>query len=294
MHVSALSLAKQLYKEWKTDETSRHAAAIAYYTVFSLPAFILIIISIAGATLDKETVNDEVFDTMRMYIGDRTVVLLEEALNNIDQLNGDLSWIGIFGFIVLVMAATGIIRELQSSMNRIIGIKPVHHTLQNRIWTYVFSLILLLVTAAILVASIISGTFIGVMSQKAFSLFSIPVDVLSLVHNIVTYSTLTILIFFSYLFLPEKRFPVLISFLSAVIASSLLVIGTVAASYYISHTSLGKAYGVASNVLILLFWIYFAGNVFLFGAEIMEVAERIHIENVHPRYRWIKRLLHLK
>lgn len=292
--MSALSLAKQLYQEWKADETSRHAAAIAYYTVFSLPAFILIIISIAGATLDKQTVNQEVFDTMRMYIGDRTVVLLEEALNNIDQLNGGLSWIGIFGFVVLVLAATGIIRELQSSMNRIIGIKPVHHTLQNRIWTYVFSLILLLVTAAILVASIVSGTFIGIMSQKALMLFSIPVDVLSLVHNVVTYSTLTILIFFSYLFLPEKRFPVLISFLSAVIASSLLVVGTVAASYYISHASLGKAYGVASNVLILLFWIYFAGNVFLFGAEIMEVAERIHVQNIHPRYRWIKRILHLK
>lgn len=294
MHVSATSLVKQLYTEWKLDETSRHAAAIAYYTVFSLPAFILTVMSIAGKTLDKETVNHEVFTTMRQYIGDRTVVLLEETLHNVQSMNSGMSIAGIIGFLVLILAATGIIRELQSSMNRIIGITQARHTLQSRIWTYVLSLILLVVTAAILVASIVSGTFIGIMSQKAAHILYVPIDVLTLTHNIVTYSTLTILIFLSYLFLPAKKFPVLITFLSAVIASSLLVIGTVAASYYISHTSLGKAYGVASNVLILLFWIYFAANVFLFGAEIMEVGERIHVNSSPWHLFSFKRLLRKK
>lgn len=271
MQVTARSLLTDLYRECKKDDVMRHAAAIAYYTVFSLPAFILVVLSLASSLLDAESVNREVFGTIRTYMGERTVNVLETTLTNAQSVNGDGSLIGIAGIIVILVASTGVIRELQKAMNKIINAKVKRRTFLQALWTYALSLVLLLVTAAVLIASVVSGTIIGVIGQRVQVLESIPVDVLGFSQNLISYVALTAMVFLLYVVLPQKKFPWLIALLCSIIASSLMVTGTIIASYYIARTGLGKAYGVAANVLVLLFWIYFGANVFLLGTELMEV-----------------------
>lgn len=271
----ARRFASELWKEWKKDGTPRHAAAIAYYTVFSLPAIMLIILSVASAMLGETAVSDELFGTLRTYLGDRTADLLETTLENIRDNRGGETWAAYAGVLFLIVAATGVMRELQTSLNNTIGAVPKKLSLRRRAFGYLVYLVLLLTTAAVLIAAIVSGTLLGLLSQRAEALFSVPVEVLALINNGVTYAAVTLMIFFLYLFLPARKFHPAIALLCSVIVSSILVIGTVAASYYISRTGLGRAYGVAANVLILLFWIYFGANVFLFGAQLMEVSDRL-------------------
>lgn len=291
MQVTARSLLTDLYRECKKDDVMRHAAAIAYYTVFSLPAFILVVLSLASSLLDAESVNREVFGTIRMYMGERTVNLLETTLTNAQQVNGDGSLIGIAGIVVILVASTGVIRELQKAMNKIINAKVKRRTFLQALWTYALSLVLLLVTAAVLIASVVSGTVIGVIGQRVQVLESIPVDVLGFAQNAISYIALTGMVFLLYVVLPQKKFPWLIALLCSIIASSLMVTGTIIASYYIARTGLGKAYGVAANVLVLLFWIYFGSNVFLLGTELMEVTSSGVSRSRREAFNWFRRLL---
>lgn len=289
----ARAFGSELWKEWINDGAPRHAAAIAYYTVFSLPALLLIVLSIASMMLGESTVSTELFGTMRMYIGDRTTDLLERTLQNIRDNRMDGSWTAYVGAILLIAAASGIMRELQVALNKIIGTQLATKSVARHVISYLWYLIVLLTTALVLIAAIISGTIIGLLGQRVEAFLSIPVEVLGLINNGVTYAAVTLMIFILYTFLPAKRFSPVIVFLCSIIVSSLLVIGTVAASYYISRTGLGKAYGVAANVLILLFWIYFGANVFLFGAEMMEVADRLQNAPSKPQSR-LARLLRRK
>lgn len=288
----ARTFAAEVWKEWNRDDTMRHAAAIAYYTVFALPAILLIVLSIASVTMDQATVSDELFGTISRYLGHRTAELLRTTLNNIDANRETGGWAGYVGAGLLLFAATGVMRELRAAINRIIGLKRRTRTLVQRALDYLLFFILLVITALVLIASIITGTLIGVLSQQVEAFLSVPVGVISVVHNSVTYAAITLMIFFLYFFLPSKRFPALIVLLCSIIVSSLLVIGTVAASYYVSRTGVGQAYGVAANVLILMFWIYFGTTVFLFGAELMEVTERL-LTTPPKRFPLIRRILRI-
>lgn len=275
------------------DNTMRHAAAIAYYAVFSLPAILLIVLSVAGMTLGETAVNDELFGTMRMYLGERTTELLEATLRNIRENRGDGGWAAYAGGAVLILVATGVMRELQSSINQIMATPRRSRPIYRQVVSYLLFLLLLIATAAVLIASIVSGTLIGVLGQRVEAFLSLPVSLIGMAHQAVTYLAVTVMIFLLYLALPSRRFPPLIVLLSSVIVSSLLLIGTVAASYYVSHTGLGKAYGVAASVLILLFWIYFGANVFLIGAELIEVTDRLQKSSGTMASR-LKRILRIR
>ena len=44
-----LKLFQETFKEWSEDKASRLAAALAYYTIFSIAPLLIIVIAIAGA-----------------------------------------------------------------------------------------------------------------------------------------------------------------------------------------------------------------------------------------------------
>jgi len=261
----------------------RHAAAISYYTVFSLPATLMIVLTIASRVLGETVVKNEFFDTTRLYLDDRTTRLLEDALQQIHTSNQTSGWIAFIGTIVLIIVAGGIIRELRIALNSILGNANTKQTFGMWLGNYITSLLLLIVTGIILIASITSGTVLSLIHTELTHMMGISLNALSLIHSSVTYVTITILFFLLYLFLPARRYPPLIVLLCSVIASAILVIGTVIASFYIAQVDPGQAYGIAANVLILLFWLYFSANAFLFGAELIDTVSRT--EGVSPRKR---------
>jgi len=57
---NVFSLIKETYKEWTKDHASRLAAALAYYTIFSLAPLLVIVIAIAGFFFGREAITGEV------------------------------------------------------------------------------------------------------------------------------------------------------------------------------------------------------------------------------------------
>lgn len=51
----------------------------------------------------------------------------------------------------------------------------------------------------------------------------------------------------------------------------LFVIGKWALGLYFGSGSAGSAYGAASSLIMLLLWIYYSAQIFLFGAEFTKV-----------------------
>ena len=51
---AALALLKQTFNRWSEDAAPRMAAALSYYTVFSMAPLLILAISIAGVVLGRE------------------------------------------------------------------------------------------------------------------------------------------------------------------------------------------------------------------------------------------------
>src|SRR4051812_11428565 len=62
-------ITKTAAKEWMAKDPFRQSAIIAYYAIFSLPALLVVIISVAGLAFGKEAVSGEISNQIGSMIG---------------------------------------------------------------------------------------------------------------------------------------------------------------------------------------------------------------------------------
>lgn len=82
---STLRLLKEAFKEWQDDKVSLLAAALAYYTVFSITPLLVIAIAIAGAVFGQDAARGEILNQINQLVGAQGAQAIEIALANADQ-----------------------------------------------------------------------------------------------------------------------------------------------------------------------------------------------------------------
>src|SRR4051812_44327626 len=119
MHINLLKLTGI---ESVNDNIFKLAAALAYYTVFSLVPMLIIIIWITSIFYDPAVVQGELLVKLNELIGSQAVSQIHAVMINtrFDQASG---WAKSLGIATLILTATGIFVEIQDSINLIWGLK---------------------------------------------------------------------------------------------------------------------------------------------------------------------------
>src|SRR4051812_8455960 len=84
MHAAA-RLLKQTYEAWAEDKAPRLAAALAYYTMFSLAPLLIIAIGIAAVLFGDEAARGEVVGQIRGLVGQSGAEAVEAMIQNASQ-----------------------------------------------------------------------------------------------------------------------------------------------------------------------------------------------------------------
>jgi membrane protein len=78
-----------------------------------------------------------------------------------------------------------------------------------------------------------------------------------------------------YRLLPDTRIAWADVWTAALMASFLFTLGKFAISLYIGSSNVASTYGAAAALVVVLIWVYYSAQIFLFGAEFAKVyAER--------------------
>lgn len=64
-----LETVKATFQEFMDDDSPRLAAALSYYTVFSLPAILILILMVTGFFVDPEAVADRMVGETQAVLG---------------------------------------------------------------------------------------------------------------------------------------------------------------------------------------------------------------------------------
>ena len=100
-----------LYNE---DSCGTYAAAIAYYAIFSLVPLALIILSIFGLVVSKQSITDFVFDQLPL----QQTPSVRENVDNIVRRAQDISVAGLsFGVLALLWSSSGIFSAVRRGLN---------------------------------------------------------------------------------------------------------------------------------------------------------------------------------
>ena len=113
---------KKLVQSWSQDRISTQAAALAYYTVFSLAPILLISISVAGLVYGNEAAQGQILGQIKGVIGNEAEVQIQELIAG---ANTPITawWARFFSIIVLIFSSSGVFSEIQTGLNLIWGVK---------------------------------------------------------------------------------------------------------------------------------------------------------------------------
>ena len=109
-------LLKTTFLEFNDDNAIKLSAALAYYTLFALPPLLIIIITICGVFFGEDAVAGELYGQINGLVGDSAAIQIQETIKNV-QLSGSNVFATIFGVGMLLIGASGVFAEIQSSIN---------------------------------------------------------------------------------------------------------------------------------------------------------------------------------
>lgn len=278
-------LISDTFSEFWTDECPRMAAALAFYTVFALPALLGFTILIAAAVVDREQITSRLSSHLHEAMGPEEARQVEAVLDQAQQPGRGLI-AGLIGVAVLIVSATGALGELQSALNRAWGVRPDPRQSGYRalVWKRLVSLLLLVGIGAMLLASLVASWAVATFSERIGPHLPdwISAQAVWLLNAVVSLGLVTLLIAVLFKFLPDVRLAWSDVWIGAAFTAMLFVAGKTALGFYFSTTAPASAYGVAGSLALVLLWIYYSAQVLLLGAEFTQVWSRHRGRHVAP------------
>jgi membrane protein len=108
---------------WIDDEAMTRGAAIAFYTIFALAPFVILVTAVAGLVIGREAAQGALMDEIGQLIGGDAVMTLQSlATSASDTRAGAVA--SLFGISTILVGATTVFAELHTSLNRIWKAKP--------------------------------------------------------------------------------------------------------------------------------------------------------------------------
>lgn len=277
-------LFKTTFIEWNQKDPFRQSAIIAYYSIFSIPGLLVLIITITGYFFSKEAVHQNIFDQVSSTMGADTAEQINEMLTKAGEGKSTI-WGSIIGFVVLLVGATGVFVELQKTFNEIWQVKVVvvKKGILPILKARLFSFGLILAIAFLLLISLVVSAVLVAMSNwisvDASGVVVIVFNVLNFILSLVVISMLFGLMF---KILPDAKIKWEHVWLGSLVTGLLFTIGKTALAFYFGKTNPASVYGAAGSIILILLWVSYSSMIMFFGAEFTATYAKMYSGDVPP------------
>ena len=274
------------FSNFSDDYGLKLSASLAYYTVFSIAPFLILIIALINIFFHKNghnAIDNSLFLHMKTYVGSQAATEIQDVIKNM-QLSGKTHLAAILGGIILLLGASSMFVEIQDSLNIIwqVRAKPKRgwvKMITNRFLS--FSLIISL--GFLLLVSLIINILMKALSVKLLLFLpGITVFVLNIVNLALTLIIITILFGIIFKFLPDVKIKWRDVRSGAIFTALLFMLGQYLIGIYLTHSAQASAYGAAGSLVVLLVWIYYTAVILYIGAEFTQVYAEANGSYIEP------------
>jgi membrane protein len=276
-------LLKETFREFMADKAIRLSAALSYYTIFSLPPLLIIIVAICGFFFGAEAVRGEIFWQIKEIVGNKAALHIQDTIKEV-SLSESNAFAAIVGGIALLIGASGVFSEIQDSLNYIWGIeaKPRHGFIKfviNRIMS--FSMIGSV--GFLLMVGLVVNSLTDVLGDRLAIRF--PKDAVYLfymVNIIILFVIITLLFTLIFKTLPDGKLVLRDCLIGASFTAFLFMIGKFIIGAYLSSSAFISVYGATGSAIVILIWVYYSAAILYFGAEFTKVYALTHGKKITP------------
>ncbi len=275
-------LLKEAFREWQQDKVSLLAAALAYYTIFSVTPLLVIAIAIAGAVFGEDAAKGEIIQQINNLVGEQGAQVIEIGLANANQPQlGSMA--SLISLVILLVGASGVFAQLQEALNTVWDVKLKSG---GSLWQFLrkrlLSFGMVLAIGFLLLVSLILSAILSGISNLEINLLPGWVSLFRLLNLAISLGMISLLFALIYKYLPDVKIRWQDVWVGAIITALLFTFGKFLIGLYLGKGSLGSAYGAAGSLIIFLAWVFYSAQILLFGAEFTQVYARKYGRTIRP------------
>jgi membrane protein len=281
---AAWQLLKLTFAEWWNDNTFQLAAALAFYTTFSIAPVLLIAVGVASFFLAPERAVNEIVAEIQKMVGPQGAHAVRQVIES-SRGFGKGIWTVSIGIITFIIGATAVFAELQTALNHIWDVrsKPDRGVILPLIVDRLRSFsIALCVGFVLLVSLVISALISGLQDYLNNWLPGIP-WLWQTANVVASFFVVAILFAMIYKFLPDVRIAWQDVWIGASVTALLFTGGKYLIGIYLGQTAMASAFGAAGSLAVLLFWVYYSALIGFLGAEFTQVYARRYGSRIRPK-----------
>lgn len=266
--VNVWEIFKTTTQKWWALDPFRQSAVIAYYAIFSLPALLVIIITVAGLAFGVGTADGKVLQQVTDTVGPEAAAQIKEILEAATAEKVSV-WATFVGIVTVLLGAIGVFVELQKTMNIIWGVEAAP---SKGVWAFfrtrIFSFGLILAIAFLLMISLVISTVLSAVSgflQADSSKFLLWL--FQIINFIASLCVMSFLFALMFKFLPDAKISWRQVWMGALLTGILFTVGKTALAFYFGTANPGSSYGAAGSIILILLWTSYSSMILFFGAE---------------------------
>jgi len=273
---TAWHIVRRTFSEWSEDNCFRLAAALSYYTVFSLAPLLLIVIAVVGLVYRREDAQTAILGQMQSLVGERGAEGVKALLEGASKDSSDNVLATIIGIGALILGASGVFTQLKDSLNTIWEVKPRPGMGILRWFTdRLLSFGIVLGIGFLLLVWLIISAGLAATSKFVEGMLPLPPGVLYAINLVGSFLVITLLFAMIYKLLPDVSLAWRHVFIGAAITAALFTLGKFLIGLYLGQAAVSSTFGAAGSILVILLWAYYSALIFLLGAEFTQVYARV-------------------
>ncbi len=275
---------KESFLQWLQDNALRQAAALAFYSVFSIAPLLVITIAVAGFFFGEAAVEGEVVAHIEEFVGREGAVLIENMLRQTQLGQGGVG-ATLLSLGLMFFGALVIFSALQDALNQIWGVQKapsagILYSIKRRL----FAFVMILIVGILLLLALVASTALTVVEaywERWFE-FDPTFGLWAQADTVVFLLFFTGLFGVVYKFLPDVQMAWRDVWLGAFMTALLFLLGDAVITLYLTYTSVGSVFGAAGTLAVVLTWVYYSWMIILMGAEMTQVWAREHGRGIRP------------
>jgi len=268
------TITRQSFVDFIDNKVFKLSAALAFYTIFSLPAMLIIIIAVSDIFYGRAAIEGTLYHQISNFVGTDAALQIQETIRGA-ALSQSSRFATIVGVATLLFGATSVFGEIQDSINYIWKLKAKPKKgkgflkmVINRLLS--FSLVVSL-GFLLLVSLLINGVMDALITRLTSMFPELTVVLVYALNLVLTFGITTLLFAMIFKVLPDARIQWRHVRAGAFTTAILFMAGKFLIGYYLGHSKLSSTYGAAGSVIVMLLWVYYSAMILYFGAVFTHV-----------------------
>lgn len=264
------------------NKAPRLGAALAFYTVFSIPPLLLLVLGVSTQIFGRDAAAGRLASTLSDLIGVPGAKAVQDVLGEVHRSHSG-PFPTIVGIAALLVGATGVFAQLKDALDTIWGVEArPGHAWEVFLRKYLSALLLLLGTGFLLLVSLVINAGLAALGDYLGRTLPGGQTLWSTLNSILSLGGIMFLFSLMFRFIPDVRVRWKDALAGGSLTAVLFTFGESLIGYYLGRTRVSSAFGVTGSVAVLLLWVYYSSMIFLYGAEYTKVFSLRRGERIQP------------